>query len=118
MSPTVAKLALTPPVVGWVSTERYGSRACACRASAPQVFAICMSESIPSYMRAPPEAETMITGSPRRRRALHRARELFPHHRAHGRRDEVEIHHRQRHAVPPELPWPVITASFSPVLRW
>ncbi len=38
-----------------------GNFSLACRARAPLVFAICMRLSIPSYMRAPPEAETMMT---------------------------------------------------------
>ena len=61
-SPSIAKLAVTPPVVGSVSTEMYGSRARSSRASAPQIFAICISDSAPSIMRAPPEQQTMTTG--------------------------------------------------------
>ena len=33
------------------------------RASAAEVFAICMSERMPSCMRAPPEAEITIAGT-------------------------------------------------------
>ena len=62
-SPSIAKLAVTPPVVGSVRTETYGSRRAPSRSSAADVFAICMSERIPSCMRAPPEAETMTTGT-------------------------------------------------------
>ena len=58
-SPSMAKLAVTPPVVGSVRTEMYGSRASPSRASAAEVLAICISERMPSCMRAPPEAETM-----------------------------------------------------------
>src|SRR2546426_312445 len=61
-SPSIAKDAVTPPVVGSVSTDRYGSPASASRSSAAEVFAICMSERMPSCMRAPPEAERMMTG--------------------------------------------------------
>ena len=61
-SPSIAKLAVTPPVVGSVSTEMYGSRAASRRASAPEIFAICISESAPSIIRAPPEQQTMTTG--------------------------------------------------------
>src|SRR6478752_7732167 len=60
-SPNDAKLAITPAVVGLVRTEINGSFAFACKARAPLVFAICIRLSIPSYMRAPPEAATMIT---------------------------------------------------------
>src|SRR5207244_13269180 len=52
---------MTPAVVGFVSTEMYGSRSWAWRARAPLVLAICMRLSIPSYIRAPPEAETITT---------------------------------------------------------
>jgi hypothetical protein len=61
-SPSIAKLAVTPPVVGSVRTERYGSRRSPRRSSAAEVLAICMSERIPSCIRAPPDAETMTTG--------------------------------------------------------
>ncbi len=56
----MAKLAATPPVVGFSSTEMYGSPASRSRPSAAEVFAICMSDSTPSCMRAPPDAEQMI----------------------------------------------------------
>ena len=59
----MAKLAVTPPVVGSVSTDRYGSPASPRRASAAEVLAICISERMPSCMRAPPEADTMMTGT-------------------------------------------------------
>ena len=51
------RLADTPPVVGWVSTEMYGTPASRMRARAAEVFAICISENRPSCMRAPPVAE-------------------------------------------------------------
>ena len=66
-SPSIANDAVTPPVVGSVSIEMYGSRASASRASAAEIFAICISERIPSCMRAPPEAEN----DDQRRLALH-----------------------------------------------
>ena len=62
-SPSIAKLAVTPPVVGSVSTETYGSLARSSRASAALIFAICISDSAPSIIRAPPEQDTMMTGS-------------------------------------------------------
>ncbi len=61
-SPSIAKLAVTPPVVGSVSTERNGSRPRSSRASAALILAICISESAPSIIRAPPEQDTTITG--------------------------------------------------------
>ena len=57
------------------------------------------AESTPSYIRAPPEAETMITGSRSLRAALDEAGELFADDRAHGGGDEIEIHDRDRDAA-------------------
>ena len=59
----MAKLAVTPPVVGSVSSETYGRRSSASRLRAEAVLAICMSERMPSCIRAPPEADTMRTGT-------------------------------------------------------
>ena len=75
-SPSMAKLAVTPPVVGSVRTEMNGSRARSSRASAAETFAICISDSAPSIMRAPPEHETMMTGW-RRSSAISMARVIF-----------------------------------------
>ncbi len=60
MSPTMAKLAETPPVVGCVRMEMYGIFALLSFAMPAQVFAICMRETMPSCIRAPPEAETIM----------------------------------------------------------
>ena len=61
-SPSIAYEAVTPPVVGSVMTETNGTRASARRASAAEILPICMSDRMPSCMRAPPEVETMIRG--------------------------------------------------------
>ena len=61
-SPSMAKLAVTPPVVGSASTEMNKPLASSRRASAALVLAICMSEKPDSCMRAPPEHETVTTG--------------------------------------------------------
>lgn len=61
----MAKLAVTPPVVGSVRTDKYGTCARSRRASAAEIFAICISDSAPSIIRAPPEHETMIIGTRR-----------------------------------------------------
>ena len=58
----MAKLAATPPVVGCRHTEMYGMPASRRRPRAPEVLAICMSERMPSCMRAPPEAENTTAG--------------------------------------------------------
>ncbi len=61
-SPSIATDAATPPVVGCSSTEMYGTRDSRNFDRAAEVFAICMSESTPSCMRAPPDAHNMIAG--------------------------------------------------------
>ena len=64
-SASMAKLAVTPPVVGSVSTATYGRRARSRRASAALILAICISDSAPSIIRAPPEQQTITSGSRR-----------------------------------------------------
>ena len=61
-SPSIAKLAATPPVVGCSTTETYGSARSRRRPRAADVLAICISESTPSCMRAPPDAENTTAG--------------------------------------------------------
>ena len=61
-SPSIATDAATPPVVGCKSTEMYGTRASRSLLRAALVFAICMSESTPSCMRAPPDAWNITAG--------------------------------------------------------
>ena len=63
ISPSIAKLAVTPPVVGSVNTEIYRSPASLCLFNAADVFAICISDTIPSCILAPPEQAKIITGS-------------------------------------------------------
>ena len=75
-SPKVAKLAVTPPMVGSVRMEIKGRPAAASRPKAALVFAICISEKMPSCMRAPPEALTTTHGI-FSRRAASMARVIF-----------------------------------------
>ncbi len=63
MSPITAYEAKTPPVVGSDSTETYGTCAARRRSSAAIVLASCISASVPSCIRAPPEADTTISGT-------------------------------------------------------
>ncbi len=93
-SPSIAKLAVTPPVVGSVSTAIYGRRARSRRASAPQIFAICISDRAPSIMRAPPEQQTMTTGTALFDGAFDGARDLLSDDDAHAAADEAVLHHR------------------------
>ena len=63
ISPSMAKLAVTPPVVGSVSTLINNWPASWCFFKAAEVFAICIRDTIPSCIRAPPEQAKRITGS-------------------------------------------------------
>ena len=114
-SPSIAKLAVTPPVVGSVRSEMYGSRARSSRASAAQIFAICISDSAPSIIRAPPEHETMITGMPPLDRALDRARDLLADDDAHAAADEAVLHRAHDGPRPSMSPVADDEASFRPV---
>ena len=116
MSPSMAKLAVTPPVVGSVRIEMYGSRARSSRASAALILAICISDSAPSIIRAPPEHETMMTGR-RRASARSMARVIFsptttpmlPPMNPYSMAATMQ-------SIPPTRPLAVITASRRPVL--
>ena len=114
-SPSIAKLAVTPPVVGSVRMEMYGSRARSNRASAAEIFAICISDSAPSIIRAPPEHDTISTGI-RRSSASSMPRTIFS-----PTTTPIEPPMKPYSidattaATPLMLPTPTITASFWPV---
>src|SRR3569833_435991 len=61
-SPSIARLADTPPVVGSDITEMYGKWAWARADYAADVFAICINEYNASCMRAPPLAVKHTNG--------------------------------------------------------
>src|SRR5689334_2156364 len=70
-SPSEANDASTPAVVGCAITVSIGTPA-SCRSSTAQtVFGSCISERIPSCMRAPPELVTETRGTPRSIAASH-----------------------------------------------
>ena len=75
-SPIAANEAKTPPVVGSERTLMNGTPAARIRSSAATVFASCMSASVPSCIRAPPDADTTISGR-RLARAYSAARVTF-----------------------------------------
>ena len=54
---------MTPPVVGFVMTEMNRPPASRSLPIAAEVFAICIRDSIPSCILAPPEAEKITSGS-------------------------------------------------------
>ena len=59
-SPSHANDALTPPIVGSVRIEIYGSLASSRSFRAAEVFDICIKENVLSCILAPPDALTMI----------------------------------------------------------
>src|SRR5690606_24251535 len=61
-SPSIAKLADTPPSTGSVRTEINGKPSSRMRASTAEVLAICIREISASCIRAPPEAEKQTSG--------------------------------------------------------
>ena len=63
ISPSIAKLALTPPVVGLVSRVIYNSPKSLCLLIAALVFAICIRDNIPSCILAPPLVVAISKGS-------------------------------------------------------
>ena len=75
-SPSDANDASTPAVVGCAITVSIGRRASCSSSTAQTVFGSCISERIPSCMRAPPELVTETSGTPRSIAESH-ARENF-----------------------------------------
>ena len=91
-----------------------GSLAFSSLATAAQVLAICMSEMMPSCMRAPPEAETMMKAR-LKRRACSMARTIFspvPLARLPPRKRKSMTASTTR--VPATSPLPVMTDSLMP----
>ena len=118
-SPSEAYDASTPAVEGSVRIETNGSRSSCSRASSAEVLAICMSERMPSCMRAPPVRRDHDQRAALGERELDRARHLLAHHRAHAAAHEEEVH--ERRGSPACRRWsrtPAIAASFMPVSFW
>ena len=114
-SPSMAKDAVTPPVVGSVSKEMYGTLASSSRANAAEIFASCIKLITPSIMRAPPDAETIISGvrdcaarSTARVIASPTTAPMLPPMKAYS----ITLATTGR---PWSLPWALMTASLSPV---
>ena len=74
--PSAANEAKTPPVVGSLISEMSGIPASRRRSVAATVLTSCISDKVPSCIRAPPEADTMISGI-RRARAASAERATF-----------------------------------------
>ena len=62
MSPSIAKDAVVPPVVGSVHNEMYGRPASDKSFNFADVFAICINEVADSIILAPPDLDITIRG--------------------------------------------------------
>src|SRR3989338_7780769 len=115
-SPNEAKLAITPPMVGWVKTEINGSFVLEYWANAAEVFAICIKLNAPSYIRAPPPDPEIITSGNFSALACSIKRVIFS-----PTTDPIEpIINRESVTpkatlIPPHNPSPTTAASSSPV---
>ena len=94
----------------------YGSRARSSRASAALILAICISDSAPSIIRAPPEQDTMIDRQLRARSRVSIARVIFSPTTTPmlPPMNEYSIA-ATTVSMPPIWPVAVMTASFRPV---
>ena len=100
-------------------TEMYGRCAAAWRSMAHEVFAICMSETKPSCMRAPPEAVKMITGRCSAVARSNRRVTFSPTTLPMDPMKKVDSMMPMAHFKPAMEPWPVRTPSSRPVFpRW
>ena len=99
-SPSDANDASTPAVVGCAITVSIGKRASCSSSTAQTVFGSCISERIPSCMRAPPELVTETSGTPRSTARVARARELLADGAAHRAAHEREVHHGELERMP------------------
>ena len=110
----MAKLAVTPPVVGSVSTHIYRSPASECLRTAAETLAICMRDVTPSCMRAPPETVKPTTGS-LSSAAFSNTRQIFsPTTEPMDPIMKPASIKKSAHSLPPMRPRPQMTASFSP----
>ncbi len=92
MSPSMAKLAVVPPVVGSARTEMKGTLASPIRAIAALVFIICIRDIMPSCIRMPPEQETMMSGRRLLDGPFAGAGDLLADDRGHASAHEGELH--------------------------
>ncbi len=117
-SPTAANEANTPPVVGSDRIETNGTPATLNRSSAARVLASCMSASVPSCIRAPPDALTISSGT-RAARACSAARVTFSPTTApiEPPMNPKSMTHTASW-VPPIAPVPQTAASRMPVASW
>ncbi|MNW56409.1 hypothetical protein D3C74_341210 [compost metagenome] len=117
ISPRLAKLAETPPVVGSVMTEMYSPPCSSKRDKAALVLAICMRLRILSCIRAPPDVEKMIIGK-RFSVACSMARVIFsPTTEPMLPVKKSKLMTATTTGRPSMVPSPVITASFRPDFR-
>ena len=117
-SPRKAKLAETPPIVGWVRTVMNGTPLSSRRARAADVLAICIREITPSCILAPPEAVMQMKGIPSSA-ALSAFRVTFSP-ATEPMLPPINLKSKQlmRTSLPSIFPLALTTASLSPVFFW
>ncbi len=115
MSACIAKLAATPPVVASHSTATYSSPASECLRTAPDTFAICIRLRMPSCTRAPPETVKPTTGSLSLSARSNRRVSFSPTAAPIDPIMKPGSIAKKAQGTPSMLPFPVRTASFSPL---
>src|SRR4051794_12410324 len=114
-SPSQANDASTPAVVGCAITVIMGMRA-SCRSSTEHtVFGSCISERIPSCMRAPPELVTETSGTDRSMAESHALENFSPTALPIEPPMKVKSMTDSSTGCPSIVAWPMIAASPSPV---
>ena len=115
ISASIAKLAVTPPIVGSHSTAIYKSPASECSLTAPEVLAICISERMPSCMRAPPDRVKPITGRPSLAASSNRRVIFSPTATPMEPSMKPGSIAKTAASIPSTAPRPQMTPSFSPL---
>ena len=98
-SPSMAKDAVTPPVVGSVKGLTKGKPAWDNKDNLALVLAICMRLSPASIILAPPDLLMQMNGTPFDGGVVNAAGDLFTHHGSHAPSDEGEIHAGNHHRL-------------------
>src|SRR2546429_5173749 len=123
-SPSSARLADTPPVVGSVSTEMKGRCACARRESAAAVFAICSSEYRSEEHTSELQSRLhlvcrLLLEKKKERHPVpaRRPSRLVPHGEAYESADYPVLTGRRRQVLSPFLGPPLLVPFILDVLR-
>ena len=117
-SARVAKLATTPPVHGSTRTATKGTPDSFSRSTAQLVLAICMSERMPSCMRAPPDVQTATSGRSSSAASSALRQSFSPTTLPMLPPMKPKSITASTQSLPPILAVPVTMASVRPVFAW